>query len=655
MPRLLVAALLGACLLTSSCASAHADQASQPTTTRTATTVSAATAQQRVAELMAKSDRYLHHSKLEPGMTGYGLTVMEGTKIARFDAVVVSVVHNWGPQMDVVLCRLSGLGLEKGGIIAGMSGSPVYIKDPADGKFKLIGAVAYGWSFQKEPICGVQPIAQMLRVMGMQLDPQLPPTPGPVVADRLVKDGLDEDFVRMALDGRKLDFSTMEWPRNKLAGAEPATASADRPQLIPLATPLMMGGASRRTLALTEKLLGDSGLIPVQAGSGGGTTRPTTQPVKLEPGGGVAIPLISGDLDAAAVGTVTEVVGDRILAFGHAFNAEGPVNLPMGPARIYAVINTLSRNFKLGGLDGVSGALTQDEAAGICGQMGVGCQMIPVVVNVEREGVTTKFQYRVVRHRRLTPRLVTMTLAESLTNRKELPERHTLSYDIALDYGKLGKYHVTNISSGSDISDVVSDLSRPVTSLMNTELGQPVMPDAIEVNVRVQPEQKTAGLLGLKLDHNVYRPGQAVAGTVTLRPARADRTTKPVSIQLPDDLPDGRYTLNVSGADGALVGLREDTPHRFTARNIDQLFKALQEVTGFKQDRLYLRIQLPESGVAINQNELARIPGSMAELLAKSAPLDTTPIRRSLTAQLPADWVIEGGVQADFVVERKKQ
>ena len=123
----------------------------------------------RLAEarrLVEKSDRYLSHTKLQRGMEGYGLTVMAGTEVVKFHARVVSVVTKWGPHQDVILAMLSGLDLEHSGIIAGMSGSPVYFKDPADDKYKLVGAVAYGWRGQKDPLCGIQPVTQMLVARG---------------------------------------------------------------------------------------------------------------------------------------------------------------------------------------------------------------------------------------------------------------------------------------------------------------------------------------------------------------------------------------------------------------------------------------------------------------------------------------------------------
>src|SRR5713101_4066387 len=98
---------------------------------------------------------YWQVDDVRSGLKGFGRTVMKGTKVETFDVEVLGVLKNTSPGRDMILCRLSGLGLEKTGVIAGMSGSPVYI----DGK--LLGAVAFAWPFGKEPIAGVTPFCQM--------------------------------------------------------------------------------------------------------------------------------------------------------------------------------------------------------------------------------------------------------------------------------------------------------------------------------------------------------------------------------------------------------------------------------------------------------------------------------------------------------------
>src|SRR5437868_5830251 len=98
-----------------------------------------------------KPGSYWQVDDVRTGMKGVGRTVMKGTKVEDFDAEVLGVLKNVSPGRDMVLCRLAGLNLDKTGVIAGMSGSPVYING------KLLGAVAYAWPYGKARIAGIAP------------------------------------------------------------------------------------------------------------------------------------------------------------------------------------------------------------------------------------------------------------------------------------------------------------------------------------------------------------------------------------------------------------------------------------------------------------------------------------------------------------------
>src|SRR5678809_678011 len=107
--------------------------------------------------------------KLVAGMKGYGFSDLGGGQgIQRFDVEILGVLKRYAPKQDLVLAKVSGAGLEHSGIIAGMSGSPIYV----DGK--LIGALAYGWPFARDPICGITPIQSMLDI---RKAPATPPVP----------------------------------------------------------------------------------------------------------------------------------------------------------------------------------------------------------------------------------------------------------------------------------------------------------------------------------------------------------------------------------------------------------------------------------------------------------------------------------------------
>lgn len=611
---------------------------------------------QRLAnDYVAKSSRYMHHSRLARGMTGYGLTVMEGTRIDKFDAAVISVMRNFSPRQDVILCRLSGLGLEKTGVIEGMSGSPVFVKDPADGKDKMIGAVAYGWQLGKEPICGIQPIAQMLVIGGAELLGGGAKGPVEVRAQAGGKPAavpaaageLDDAFAAAVLDPRRLDFRA-------LAGPGQGGAADDSARMRPLATPVMISGARGESIERARRLFAGTALTPVQSGALGQVDAAALGAVKLEPGSAIAVPLVTGDADYSAVGTVTEVVGNYVFAFGHSFFGEGDVRFPMGPAYVHTVIPSIMSSFKLGSGIRATGVLTADEETGVGGTLGGTAETVPMTVQVYWGDVCLrKYKYELVRHRWFTARLAGGLLNETIMAHRQLPQRHTLDYTIDIDFDRLGHYRGANRSSGSGAGDVVSDLSRPLMAMANTDLGKPVFPRAIDVVIKVQTEQTTAEVLSLELERNSYKPGVEVKGRVTLRPFRGERQTVPVSIQLPADLPDGAYAVSASGGTEHLLRERMEMPHRYSPRTVEQLFEAVNRLAAARSDALMLHLPLGQAGgLAVRKQELDRLPGSLSDILRRTAPVDTNDYQRSVTTKAQTPFVLSGEAAARFTVKK---
>jgi len=608
----------------------------------------------RLAEaekFVAASDKYLHQSKLRRGMSGYGLTVMAGTKVERFSAKVVSVLKNWYPHQDVILVELSGLKLHRSGVISGMSGSPVYIRDPADGKSKMIGAVAYGWWFQNEPIiCGVQPIVQMLSVQAVPLGADSDDAKAPKAKASARADRLDRKFVATFCQVDKADFAALAIPRRRRATA---TAAARRGRLLPLTTPVMVSGVRAGTLARAEKLFAGTPLAPMQGGSVGAVAA-AERDAKLTPGMGIAVPLATGDADWAAVGTVTEVLGKHVLAFGHPFFAAGPISLPMGPAYVHTVISCRDSSFKLGSTLRVTGALTHDEYTAVTGRIGAKAAMVPMTLTVRWSGKTQTFRYNIVRHKWITAAMASLLVGESVYANRDLPDEHTIDYAVAIDFGALGTYRAANRSSSAGLWDVASDVSRPIAALANAALGRPVFARKIDMTVAIQPTETTARILSLKLDRHKYKPGQTVTGKATVRPFRHKRITIDVAMDLPDDLDDGSYTLSV--CDGYEHGwaVQSELPHRFDPKDVRQLFAAIQDAVTPRMDHLYVRLPLGRGGLAVRRQELDRMPGSLAGILAKAAPADSAhTFSRTKVKAIKTPYALSGSAGAEFTVEKK--
>ncbi len=603
-------------------------------------------------KFVEKSDKYLHHSRLRRGDKGYGLTVMAGTKLERFDVEIVSVATNWSPKQDVILARLKGLGLDKSGIVSGMSGSPVYMKDPRDGKFKMIGAVAYGWSFQNSPpLCGIQPITQMLAV-GRAFEPGKKSTKKKVVASRPAKNAVTGGdggrLLAAVLDPRKADFTELLIPTRR--NGDGSTAGEFRA----LKTPLMVSGITGRGLEQLRRRLKGTGLKPVRSG-GVGAAGKNAAAAKLEPGAAVSIVLVRGDADWNAVGTVTDVIGKKVLMFGHSFEATGELALPMGPASIHTIMSSQYTSFKLGATLRITGATDHDEYTAVSGVIGNKATMIPlhVSVNWKSIGQKQKFRYEVCRHRvygAVFPRYLVM---ESVWAMRELPERHTVRYDVKVDYGKFGVYRAANVSTGGDVYDVLSDVSRPLAAMGSNIFAPARFPERIDVDITIEKGQINASIMALRLDAAIWRPGERVTGKLVIRPTRKPRRSIPVTFDLPDDLPEGDYTLEACDAYRSLSREQSENPHKFDPRNEEELFAAVKRVVAPRQDVLYLRMPLRKPHLALGEMELPYLPPSRSKILTEAKLPRTKTFQRSIVRTLPMKNVLFGSATANFKVRKK--
>ena len=624
----------------------------------------------RARAFVEQSDRYLHHSKLRRGMKGYGLSVFAGTKIAKFDVEIISVVKNFSPRRDVVLAMLAGQGLAGTRVIQGMSGSPVYMKDPADGKFKMIGAVAYGWGLSKKPLCGIQPITQMLAISGAleQFDPKHKPASGKKTQARQARSNpqarLDTaDFLRVVLAPAKGDFAELFKP------SQTAEASAETGQLQPLGIPLLMSGCSSQLISQLSKrgkgLFGDGRLQPMQGGGLGQADKAALSRVELSPGSSIAVPLVTGDVGWVAFGTVTDVVGKGVLAFGHSFNSDGAVNLPISTGYVHTIVSTLVNSFKLGSAIRQVGKLGRDETVGIAGTVGPDVRMIPMSVSMNQLGDKRQltYSYKMVDEWSYTSRLAGALVQASASALRNTPRHHHVAYEVNIDFGKLGKYVVRNIetgmsqgwmgSSSQGLVAAASDLVRPIAALMQNPFGPGPEIKKVEVKLTVSLGDIAAEIIDFKLDERMYRPGEVVRGKVLLKRFRKDRLTLPVSFKLPDNLPDGTYTLTAGDWLYAAKLYQQAQPQIFKPKTVAQLFQALQETVKFQADTLYLHLPIKRGGIALGPNQLPDLPPSKAQVIISANLPDTTTFKKTIVQSKKTNYVIRNNKTATLTVKKQ--
>ena len=599
--------------------------------------------------------RHMHVSEVRPGMTGYGLSVFSGTKIERFDVEVISVLKDFNPKYDVVLISCKGQNLEHTGAIAGMSGSPIFLKDDA-GHDRMIGAFAYGFPMAKDPIAGVQPIEYMLNL------PTTKPT-DPTLAGAATVD------TKPPVEGEKKDDQKITWslrdavllpgmkhpPRNfPLAGRDSLSPNPmlggnldPSTQLKPLVTPMMASGVSSKVLEEFGPLFEAYGFHLLQTGAAGGGAPQIGEAAQLEPGSVLAAPLITGDMDMVATGTCTELLGDRVFAFGHSFNNEGPIDIPMASGQINGIVATLTSSFKLGSMTELRGALVTDQTVGVAGRLGAAPPMVPMELRlVYTDGsVDEVYHFNAIRHPRFTPLITGIAVSSVLSGEHDLPQYHTMDYDMNVEFGNGRSVRIQNCAVNVQPQDLFLELATPMIAASENPFER-VMPTKVTGTITVSPGARKAQILSVDMPKLKFRPGDTLHGFLRYRPFHAAEATLPISFELPKDLTDGDYQLVVSDATRYLTDEQQNKPFRFEAQSIDDVFSVLRDLEKIRRNAIYVRLVRQADGVAVGRTEMPRLPAAMRNVLLGSGRSNTTAFVSSNVKSIPTQLVMDGS--ADF-------
>lgn len=600
--------------------------------------------------------RHMRVSEVRQGMKGYGLSVFQGTKIERFDIEVLSVLKNFNPKSDVVLIKCEGDYLKHTGSIAGMSGSPIYLKDD-QGKYRMIGAFAYGWPLTKDPVAGVQPIEYMLRLpVGHELSARANNHPSTQPSRQGSEPVRADGSTRLSWSMTKAGIVPF-WrsPNPAEFGVRPSGLQSgfrlgqDAPALEPLATPLMTGGLSPSLLKQVAPLFARYGLTPLQAG--GGSASPDEPAGKLEPGSALAVPLLSGDVDMTAIGTVTETIGDRVFGFGHPFNNEGFIELPMGSGTIHGVIANLQTSFKLGSLTQTRGELTTDESVGVAGEVGQAAPTVPIEFHVSyADGTSRVYHFQSAQHPKFTPMIAGTALAAAITGPSELPQYNTLNYRLTLDFANGRTIEIANTAVNASAQELFSELGLPLQAASENPFER-VPIRKITGTIQISDEAHEAQILDVNVPRSKYRAGETVKGFVTYKPFRGEEGILPVEMELPRDLPQGTYQLIISDAQRYFQDMQQAEPFRFTADNIGEVFGVLKDVAAIRENAVYIRLLRQPDGVAVGRVALPELPSSRRQILLGAGRSNITPFVSSTVKIIPTEMVMAGSAEFAITID----
>ncbi|HSY40225.1 MAG TPA: SpoIVB peptidase S55 domain-containing protein [Polyangia bacterium] len=553
-------------------------------------------------------------SDVKPGMVGQALTVFQGTKPEPFKVRVVSVMHNFLPKQDVILIRAEDPRVEFSGIVAGMSGSPVYI----DGK--LVGAVAYAWSFAKEPLGGVTPIESMLaerrrpRRVGREYFAEGGPDNGQGQGKPGGQPGGAESLrIPAAMSGALTqNHSGFGSPDALSRGLGlppigPAPANGE-PRLLRASVPLTVSGFSPRAVGELAEEMRPTGLVPLQAGGGGHIGPPAAGHV--EPGSAIGVELVRGDMSTVATGTVTYVNGSDVLAFGHPLFGIGEVYLPMVDAEIHAFLPSLSQSFKMSSPLNEVGTLVQDRPACIVGDLDARTTMLPVDVRVTGPGVEPRlFHAEVARNRRLTPMLASTVVSNAIADAE--PDVTDMIVTVTSKVGVKGYAPLElrdQIFSPEGVSSHALASSRGLRAMDNLLVNpfEPVTLDRLDVDVRVEYRRDVAEIVGVALPTQDVHAGDTVDLRVTLRPYAGSEYVETVPVIIPRTV--AGQTLKIEVASGASV--RPDVPQAETLPvYIDNMRKS------YSATSLVVTLQTQDDGASLRGRLISGLPDSALDTL----------------------------------------
>jgi hypothetical protein len=548
-------------------------------------------------------------SDVKPGMVGQALTVFQGTKPEPFKVRVVSVMRNFLPKEDVILIRAEDPRVEFSGIVAGMSGSPVYI----DGK--LVGAVAYAWSFAKEPLGGVTPIESMLaerrrpRRISHEVFAQGQGGDGLQTVSPIAAEGLR---VPAALKGALSARSGFEAPDALSRGLGlppigPGPANGE-PRLLRASVPLTVSGFSPRTVGELADDLKPTGLVPLQAGGGRKLGAPAAGHV--EPGSAIGVELVRGDMSTVATGTVTYVNGSDVLAFGHPLFGIGEVYLPMVDAEIHAILPSLSQSFKMSSPLNEVGTLVQDRPACIIGDLDARTTMLPVDVRVTGPGVEPRlFHAEIARNRRLTPMLASMVVGNAIADAE--PDVTDMIVTVTSKVGVKGYAPLElrdQIFSPEGVSSHALASSRGLKAMGELLFNpfEPVVLDRMDVDVRVEYRRDVAEIVAVALPTQDVHAGDTVDLRVTMRPYAGPEYVETVPVIIPRTV--AGQTLKIDVASGASV--KPDMPQAETLPvYIDNLRKS------YSASSIVVTLQTPDDGASLRGRLISGMPASALDTL----------------------------------------
>lgn len=564
--------------------------------------------------LPPKTTQIITIDQIHAGMRGVAYTVFEGVTPEPMDVEVLGVLHNMnGPKGDVILVRLHGAKAEYTGVVAGMSGSPVYF----DGK--LAGALAFRiGQFSKEPIAGVTPIADMLEINALDK------SPGQAAA----------------VSGSSTSATT----KTSSPGANSDLAQ-DINYLKPIDTPLVFNGFSEDVVKMFAPQFASSGIVPVM-GVGSVDTN-AKQPEPLIPGSAVSAILVRGDMDIAATCTVTYVDPQRLLACGHPLMQFGSIDFPMNKADVIATLASPLNAFKIVNTTEQAGTFVQDRHTGIMGRFDVQPEMIPVSLTIHNGDTTKKIHYEVLNNARLTPVAMMATVFNALHGVNEYGEETTYRLNGSIAVKGYPNVTLQNMFAPTDGGQPAALLAALALGdrfgrIFDNPVDDPTV-NGVNLDFDLSKERRWARLENARTDVTEARPGDEITIETVLAPYRGERIVKQIPIRIPTSTSKGLLRIMVSDGD-TLDRMRRSMPMFAHKLDLGSTITVLNRE--HSNNRVYVSLLEADPEAMVGDKVMPTLPLSVMNVMdgmrgtQEMVVLNESSVNEAATA--PQDYVVSG-------------
>jgi hypothetical protein len=577
-------------------------------------------------------------AQIEKGMRGYGLTVFEGTKLEKFNVEILGVLHNIGPGQDLILAKIDSPVVQRAGVIAGMSGSPVFI----DGK--VIGALAYSWQFAKEPVAGITPIDEMLKIA------EAGRAGGPALAAATPRVSASEFLT--ALANRKTTELFEKFTDGLAAASQASTISGVKP----IAVPLSMSSFAPETIGRFSKYLDAMGFVAVPSGSsiGGGGQAPSSVQPSFEPGDAVGAVLLNGDFNLAATGTVTHIEGNRVYAFGHPFLDMGEVSFPMAKSEIVSVMPSLASSFKFANTGEIVGAFQQDRSVGIMGTLGEKADMIPIDMTVEGSGPAHNYHVNIIRHSLLSPLILAMAADSVVSSAQRAAGERTVVLDSEIKLKGFDEpIRLRDGWAGAQARQAIPAYLAVVAGYVMSNEFRDAEIEKIRILVRHDDQLKIARVVEAAIEtprKGRISPGDVVKVRTVLKPYRGEAFVETFDVKIPDNqTPGSAYLLVGSGSLLNQVDFSLVPPDPRTLEQVIGVLKRLRPSTD-----LTVGLYSTGEGAVTAGVYLPNLPPSMRAIVNADTSNGAQSAVRYYAAEhiaRPLGYIVDGAVKIDIDVK----